>query len=174
MDYPLHTLIENMLTVVETKPETDITKLRPEIVRFESFSYVASIKAMEMMSHIIEDSVLDMPGVVDFMVSFQLMSRLKNQLDRYSQLASASRTMLLLGETDWQIPETWTRTKVIDTKNHPMQDYWFVVADGAGVGMSLLAQQIADKPRRYRGFFTFDRGISHKVNTTIRSLLESK
>ena len=173
MDYALHALIENMLGLVGAKPEADIKQLKPDIVRFESFSYVASLKAMEMMSHIIEDSVTDMPGVMDFMVSFQYMSRLKNQLGRYAQLASASQKMILLGEIDWQIP-AWPRTTVIDTKGDPMQDYWFVVADGAGVGMALLAQQVADKPRRYRGFFTFDRGISHHVATTIRALLEKK
>ena len=72
-----------MLALVDEKPERDLMQ-PPEVVRFGSFSYVASVKAMELMSHVIEDSVIDSPGEVELYVSFQKLSRVSNQLERYT------------------------------------------------------------------------------------------
>ena len=57
-----------------------------------------------------------------------------------------------------------------------MIDYWFVVADGGGIHMALLAQEVpnSDGQRRYKGFFTLDRAIARKVAATIRELMAEK
>ena len=174
MTYVLQTLINSMLALVDEKLERDLMQ-PPEVVRFGSFSYVASVKAMEMMSHIIEDSVIDSPGEVDLYVSFQKMSRVSNQLERYTQVAYAARRLVLAGEIDWHAPD-WPRLTVLDTLGDPMIDYWFVVADGGGIHMALLAQEISngDGQRRYKGFFALDRAIAHKVAVTIRELIAQK
>jgi hypothetical protein len=174
MAYPLQTLIESMLALVDEKPERDLMQ-PPEVVRFGSFSYVASVKAMELMSHIIEDSVIDSPGEVELYVSFQKMSRVSNQLERYTKVAYAARRLVLAGEIDWQAPD-WPRLAVMDTLGDPMINYWFVVADGGGVHMALLAQEIAGTAgqRKYKGFFTLDRAIARKVAVTIRELIAEK
>ena len=127
------------------------------------------------MSHIIEDAVLDSPGEIDLLVSFQKMSRVRNQLTRYTNVAQAARRLVLAGKIDWQAP-AWPRVEVIDTAKDPMIDYWYVVAEGGGVYMALLAQEVADLAgqRSYKGFFTLDRAITRKVAATIRDLLAEK
>ncbi len=172
--YPLQTLIDNMLALVDERPERDLMQ-PPEVVRFGSFSYVASVKAMELMSHVIEDSVIDSPGEVELYVSFQKLSRVSNQLERYTRVAQAARRLVLAGEIDWQTPN-WPRVTVMNTLDDPMIDYWFVVADGGGVHMALLAQEVTSGAgqRRYKGFFTLDRAIARKVAVTIRELLAEK
>lgn len=174
MTYPLQTLIDNMLALVDEKPERDLIQTQ-EVVRFGSFSYVASVTAMELMSHIIEDSVIDSPGEIELAVSFQKISRVGNQLERYTQVAHAARRLVLAGEIDWQVP-AWPRVDVFDTAGDPMSVYWFVVADGGGVHLALLAQEISGSAgqRRYKGFFTLDRAIVRKVMMTIRELLAEK
>ena len=174
MTYPLQSLIDNMLALVDEKPERELTQSR-DVVSFGSFSYTASVKAMELMSHIIEDAVIDSPGEIDLLVSFQKMSRVKNQLARYTRVAQSARRLVLAGEIDWQVP-TWPRVEVIDTANDPMIDYWYVVAEGGGVHMALLAQEISGVAgqRNYKGFFTLDRAIARKVAATIQDLLAEK
>jgi DICT domain-containing protein len=174
MTYRLQGLIDNMLALVDEKPERDLPQTQ-EVVRFGSFSYTASVRSMEMMSHIIEDAVIDSPGEIELLVSFQKMSRVKNQLERYTRVAQSARRLLLAGEIDWQVP-AWPRVEVIDTANDPMIDYWFVVAEGGGVHMALLAQEVSGLAgqRNYKGFFTLDRAIARKVAATIRDLLGEK
>jgi hypothetical protein len=44
--------------------------------------------------------------------------------------------------------------------------YWFVVAFGPGIGMSLLAEKISSlrgNERYYEGFFTFEPGIAYQL-----------
>jgi hypothetical protein len=174
MTHPLQNLIDNMLALVDEKPERELAKSQ-DVVSFGSFSYTASVKAMELMSHIIEDAVIDSPGEIELLVSFQKMSRVKKQLARYTRVAQSARRLVLAGEIDWQVP-AWPRVEVIDTADDPMIDYWFVVAEGGGVHMALLAQEVSGMAgqRNYKGFFTLDRAIARKVAATIRDLLAEK
>ncbi|HTP07873.1 MAG TPA: DICT sensory domain-containing protein [Anaerolineae bacterium] len=96
MTHPLQSLIDNMLALVDEKPEQELAQSQ-DVVSFGSFSYTASVKAMELMSHIIEDAVIDSPGEIDLLVSFQKMSRVKNQLERYTRVAQSARRLVLAG-----------------------------------------------------------------------------
>lgn len=153
-------------------PEQGESFLRSQdraVVEQSAFRYSFSLPAMIEISHIIEDAVLDSPGVADLHVSFQYMSRLLPQQARYTQLATLARGLWLYGVPDVEPGALDSVRKpgvhIVDTEASLLVGYWFVIAYGPGVSLTLLAEEVPAQTtgRTYEGFYTFEPQVAHQV-----------
>lgn len=140
-----------------------------------NFRYIFTVQGMVEISHLIEDFVLSNPGAADMHVSFQAFSRFADQGERYVRLSEAVQGLWLYGVPDVPPPQL-PKTTIVDTGGTPLEQYWFVIAYGPGVHMTLLAEEISaadrlpNEPRMYEGFYTFDPNFAHKVLDVLHML----
>jgi DICT domain-containing protein len=140
-----------------------------------NFRYIFTVQGMVEISHLIEDAIVASPGVSGTHVSFQYFSRVADQRERYAQVAQASTGLWLYGVPDVPLPD-FARTTTIDTSGTPLENYWFVIAYGPGIHMTLLAEEVnpvdrlPGEPRMYEGFYTFDQNFAFKVLTVLHKL----
>jgi DICT domain-containing protein len=140
-----------------------------------NFRYIFSVNGMIEISHMIEDAIIANPGVSETHVSFQYFSRIAAQQERYTQVALTSTGLWLYGVPDAPLPD-FARATTVDTSGTPLENYWFVIAYGPGIHMTLLAEEIdaagrlPDEPRMYEGFYTFDPNFAYKVITVMHKL----
>ena len=140
-----------------------------------TFRYIFTVDGMVTISHMIEDLIIRNNQVADAHVSFQYFSRIAPQLDRYKEVARASKGLWLYGVLDTQLPEL-SRTTYINTENTPLEHYWYVIAYGAGISATLLAEEITPanrlpgEPCIYEGFYTFEVATAFQVLTVMHQL----
>ncbi len=134
-----------------------------------NFRYIFTVNGMVEISHLIEDSIMQSPGVAETHVSFQYFSRIAAQQERYINVAEASSGVWLYGVPDKSLP-TFSRTTGVDTTGTPLENYWFVIGYGPGFSMTLLAEEVVHgapemtgEPRLYEGFYTFDANTAYKL-----------
>lgn len=140
-----------------------------------NFRYIFTVRGMVEISHLIEDAIMASPGVSRTHVSFQYFSRVADQAERYARVAQASTGLWLYGVPDAPLPE-FARAVAVDTTGTPLEHYWFVIAYGPGIHMTLLAEEVnpvdrlPGEPRMYEGFYTFDQNFAFKVLTVLHAL----
>ncbi len=139
-----------------------------------NFRYIFTVQGMTEISHMIEDFVMANPRVADMHVSFQAFSRFHYQYDRYVKVAEAANGLWLYGALDVPPPDL-RKTVIVDIGGTPLEQYWFVIAYGPGVHMTLLAEEIniqrlSHEPRMYEGFYTFDPNLAYKVLNVLHAI----
>lgn len=140
-----------------------------------TFRYIFTVDGMVTISHMIEDLIIRNKRIADAHVSFQYFSRITPQLERYQEVARASKKLWLYGVPDAPLPEL-TNTTFINTENTPLEHYWYVIAYGAGISATLLAEEITPEnrmpgePRIYEGFYTFEVDTAFQVLTVLHQL----
>ncbi len=168
----LETFYQRMMPLFTPQAERLLETINRETFREVAFRYTFSVEAMTKISHIIEDAALSSYRQTDFHASFQYLSRLVPQKDRYVRLASASKKLWLYGAPDLvdntSLNALLTSPQVVhvDTSGTPLVNYWYVVAYGDDVSMTLLAQEIpalSGSERYYEGFYTFDVNSAYQV-----------
>jgi hypothetical protein len=153
----LSTFYHRLLPLFQPRTEAFLQRATPNDLQRTSFRYIFSVKNMIEISRLIEDSVISSQGVSDTHVSFQYFSRIEPQLWQYTRVAEASKGLWLYGVPDAPLPKL-PHTIGISTSGTPLEKYWFVIAYGPGLHMTLLAEEIApeDDQRLYEGFYTFE------------------
>lgn len=148
--------------------EEFLHRFSPEDLQKRNFRYIFTVDGMTEISHLIENFVLANPRTADMHVSFQFFSRFEDQRETYEELAKAVNRMWLYGVPDVP-PPVLPRTTIVDTSNTLLVKYWFVVAYGPGVHMTLLAEEISQgdenvslHDRIYEGFYTFNPDFTYK------------
>lgn len=126
----------------------------------QAFRYTFDVNKMTIISHIIEDTARE-HGNTDLHVSFQYMSRFADQADLYREIVVSLNHLWLYAALDAPMPPL-PNTTIIDTGGSFLETYWFVVAYGPGISMTLLAQEIAQS-RQYEGIYAFDENITYKM-----------
>ncbi len=170
----LTTFYNRIMPLFQPQAEALVSRLSLDDLNRLAFRYTFSVNAMIEVSHLIEDTILGNPGRCELHVSFQQLSRLQEQEEKYSQLSKASTFLCLYGITDATFAFfDRPNVQVIDTANTPLVDYWFVVAYGPGFHQTLLAQEIKSlqgDDRYYEGFYTFDINITYQLLLVLHQL----
>ncbi|RME09741.1 MAG: hypothetical protein D6802_11205 [Ardenticatenia bacterium] len=167
MQHPEERLFRRFLEQLQIAlPDTAPTDLTSESLS-QAFRYTFDVNKMTVISHIIEDTAADHPRA-DLHVSFQYMSRFSDQAPRYHNLVRALNHLWLYAALDAPAP-TLPHTTIIDTGGSFLEAYWFVVAYGPGLSMTLLAKEIGQS-RRYEGIYAFDHNITYKVLNLLHML----
>ena len=171
----LRNFYQRTLPLYRPQAEKFLQTAQPKDFNEVSFRYTFSVKALIHISNIIEDFVLANKDVADVHVSFQKMSRLADQRERYLRLAKSAKGLWLYGEADASETELSQEPRVtmIDTGDTLLERYWFVVAYGPGVGMSLLAEEVSaltGEDRYYEGFYTFEADVAYQIIAILHQL----
>lgn len=157
-----------LLPLFPPRTEAILKNLTSEKLKQVTFRYIFTVNGMTEISHMIEDTVNQNPGVADLHVSFQYYSRFADQKERYLEVAEHATGLWVYGAPDAPLPEL-PRTVAVDTSGTPLEHYWFVIAYGPGVSAALLAEEITptdrlpDEPRMYEGFYTFEPGTAYQL-----------
>jgi hypothetical protein len=164
----LQTFHQEMLPLLTPQSEKLLDSLQPEQFQQIAFRFIFSAEAMARVSHIMQDMVAADSGQADLHLSFQPLLHLFPPGERYRQVVAAAKGVWLYGETgsnELEIP-TETTVRLIDTGNTLLTRYWFVVAYGAGSGLSLLAEQVSalsGEDRYYEGFYSFEPEVAYQL-----------
>jgi len=155
------------LTLYPPQAEKFLDSVQPNTFNQISFRYTFSVEAMTKVSYIIENAAIANPGVANMHVSFQYLSRVLPQQVRYDKVVRHAKGLWLYGipDTD-EVSNLLPRATLVDTKDSFLVNYWFVVAYGPGIGMSLLAEEIpalAGSDRYYEGFYTFEQDVAYQL-----------
>lgn len=164
----LQTFYHRMLPLYTPQAEKFLKTAGIQTLNQVSFRYTFSVEAMTHISHIIEDTIIANPKSATLHVSFQEMSRVLPQQTRYQEVAKAALGLWLYGINDLPAKTLamLPRTTLIDTADTVLTHYWFVVAYGAGIGMTLLAEEVPSltgADRYYEGFYTFEPDIAYQM-----------
>ena len=171
-NYILRNFHQRTLSLYRPQAEKFLNDAEPDLLRQVSFRYTFSVEAMIHISRVIEDMALTNPRVAEFHASFQYLSRLQPQQDRYEQIAKAVKELYLYytPDVDGKILDRRSNVVHIDTTYTSLVDYWFVVIYGPGISMSLLAEEVASlggPDRYYEGFYTFESDVAYQIITIL-------
>jgi hypothetical protein len=166
------------LPLFTPQAEAMIDRVSPDKFNQMAFRYTFSVEAMVKVSNIIENAVLANSDVADFHVSFQYLSRMLKQINRYEEITKHARGMWLYFAADTALAAgesvlSSPCVTVLDTADTPLLQYWFVVAYGPGVHMSLLAKEIASfdgSDRYYEGYYTFEKQAAYQLLTVLHQV----
>lgn len=168
----LRTFYQRMMPLYTPQAEKFIKTAESQLLNRVSFRYTFSVGAMVHISHIIEDAVVANPRSAVLHVSFQQMSRVLPQKARYQRVSLSALGVWLYGIND--VPpatfDSLPRTTIVDSVDSLLVQYWFVVAYGAGIGMTLLAEEVPSltgDDRYYEGFYTFEPDVAHQILTIL-------
>jgi hypothetical protein len=159
------------LPLFTPQAEVMLDRVAPERFNQLSFRYTFSVEAMTKVSNIIENAVIANTDIAEFHVSFQYLSRMIKQINRYQEITRHARGMWLYFAADMPLAEgdpviSSPRVTVLDTADTPLLQYWFVIAYGPGIHMSLLAKEIPSlegKDRYYEGYYTFEKQAAYQL-----------
>src|SRR5262245_30459836 len=96
----LHAFHHRMMPLFTPQAEKFVHTIKPETLNRVAFRYTFSIEAMVKISHIIEDTALANASTADLHVSFQYLSRIRPQENRYRKLAERVHGLWLYGTPD--------------------------------------------------------------------------
>jgi DICT domain-containing protein len=171
----LGSFFEKLMPLFPPRSEAFLKSATREDLQKVNFRYIFSVNGMVEISHMIEDAIIASPGVSETHVSFQYFSRVAAQQERYTQVAQASTNLWLYGLPDAPLPD-FVRTTAIDTTGTPLEHYWFVIAYGPGIHMTLLAEEInaanrlPSDSRMSEGFYTFSPNFTYKIIAVMHKL----
>jgi DICT domain-containing protein len=174
----IQTFYERMMPLFRPQAEKLIESIDLQKMNTLAFRYTFSVEAMTKISHIIEDVIIATPRAADLHASFQYLSRLRPQQEKYQEVASYARGLWLYYEAD--VDEAAFSPLLnhptvhgINTIGTPLANYWLVVAYGEGVNMSLLAQEIpsmSSTERYYEGFYTFEADTAYQILSILHKI----
>ncbi|HRQ38630.1 MAG TPA: DICT sensory domain-containing protein [Chloroflexota bacterium] len=178
----LQTFYNRMMPLFTPQAERILDSVQPTALQDLAFRYTFSVDAMTKISHIIEDAVIQTPRTAVLHASFQYLSRITPQQARYRQVAQAAEGLWLYYAADADPAQADTLLKMprvfsIDTADTPLVNYWFVVAYGGGVHMTLLAQEIlslSGHERYYEGFYTFEADAAYQILHILHQIYPAK
>jgi hypothetical protein len=158
---------QRALPTFSPQAETLLSQVSEEELQTRQFRYIFSVNTMIHISHMIEDAAVQAVRPAELHVSFQYLSRIEDQSLRYEQIATRVAGLWLYAVPDTRLP-SWPNIYFVDTSNSALVNYWFLIAYGPGLSMTLLAEEKSsetNKPhgRVYEGFYTFDEEIAYKV-----------
>lgn len=168
-----------MLPLYQPRTEALLDRTTSSDLGRLTFRYIFTVDGMVVISHMIEGLITSNPSASNSHVSFQYFSRLAPQMDRYEQVARASKGLWLYGVPDAPLPEL-PKTTYVDTSGTPLENYWYVIAYGPGISATLLAEEITPaerlpgEPRMYEGFYTFEADTAFQVLAVLHQLFPGK
>ncbi|HMV28749.1 MAG TPA: DICT sensory domain-containing protein [Anaerolineales bacterium] len=164
----LGSFFNRILPLFPPRTEAVLKGMTTSTLEDMNFRYIFTVDGMVTISHIIEEMINKNKGVADLHVSFQYFSRFADQEERYREVADHATGLWLYGVDDAPLPAL-PRLTAVNTKDTPLENYWFVIAYGPGVSATLLAEEITpdhrldNEPRMYEGFYTFESDTGYQI-----------
>lgn len=139
--------------------------------------FVNSVSLMNVISHEIEDVVINNGLQVDFYAGFQRFSYFARQLRRYRRLAQVCRRVYVWGVPDIEPPPIPGVEYISVTPTMDLAREWFLVVDSPQFYSALLTQELTygqELPkgqRRFQGIWTYDPDIVGRAYLLLSQVL---
>jgi signal transduction histidine kinase len=139
--------------------------------------FVNSVSLMNVISHEIEDIVVNNRLPVDFYAGFQRFSYFQRQVKRYRRLAAVCRRVYVWGVPDVDPPTIPGVEFIPVAPDMEIAREWFLVVDTPDFFTALLTEEATygqDMPkgqRRFRGVWTYDESLVARSYLLISQML---
>jgi DICT domain-containing protein len=138
--------------------------------------FVNSVPLMNVISHELEDIVVNNSLPVDFYTGFQRFSFFMRQIQRYKRLAAVCRRVYVWGVPDIDPPTIPGIEFMPLTADMELAREWFLVVNTPSFFSALLTrevtygQQLPKGARRFRGVWTYDPALVDRAFLIVSQL----
>jgi hypothetical protein len=133
--------------------------------------YTTSRKNMLLLSRGIENIVRVKPPFNKFVLLslFQRLSNFNSVKEQYSEMASLTKKLYLIGGRGLAAGIMLPNTEIIDSNSSGLEKNWVIIALAQDEGCALIAEEL--EAGRYRGFFTTNQNLANRCMGVLKSLL---
>ncbi|WP_348257408.1 DICT sensory domain-containing protein [Funiculus sociatus] len=133
---------------------------------------------MNVISHQIEDQVIQHKLSVDFYAGFQKFSNFPDQLRRYSRLGAICRRVYVFGIADSEPPSIPGVEFIEISPSSVLSREWFLLVNTSSFWTTLVAQEVDGRDittggRRFDGLWSFDEQVVDRISLLISQVMES-
>ncbi|MGD1855881.1 MAG: DICT sensory domain-containing protein [Leptolyngbyaceae cyanobacterium] len=145
--------------------------------QYDSLRKVNTVPMMNLISHQIEDQVINHQISTDFFAGFQRFSRFPEQLRRYGRLGSVCRRVYVFGVPDCE-PPTISGLEFIDlAPTASLSQEWFLLVNTPTFWAALVAREVdgkdpVTKGRRFDAIWSYDVEVVERVALLISQVME--
>jgi hypothetical protein len=171
----LQTFHQSLMPLFTPQSEKLLQSLNATGLQQIAFRFIFSLESMVRLSRMMEDALMVTPGSADLHLSLQQFAHLRPQAERHQQLLAAARRIWVYGEADKADLDLQAQVNAhfVDTSNTLLTRYWCTTAYGAGMSMSLLAEQVSalsGDDRYYEGFYTFEPEVAFQIVSILHEI----
>ena len=133
--------------------------------------YTTSRKNMLLLSRGIENIVRIKPPFNKFVLLslFQRVSNFNSVKEQYTEMASLTKKLYLIGGKGLAAGIRLPNTEIIDSNRSGLEKNWVIIALAQDEGCALIAEEF--EAGRYRGFFTTNQNLANRCMGVLKSLL---
>jgi len=106
-------------------------------------------------SHSIEKTILERGLAVDMLAGFQSLDRIAPVLPRYRQLATVAQSLTVIGLPSATLDLSGLNILPLNPNDKLVRE-WFLIVRYSDYNRALIAREINDAPRSFRGILTSD------------------
>ncbi len=145
--------------------------------QYESLRRMNTVSMMNVMSHQIEDQVINHQIPADFFAGFQRFSRFPDQLRRYGRLGAVCRRVHVLGVADCQ-PPTISGIEFMElAPSSQLAQEWFLLVNTADFWATLVAREMPGqdpitKSRRFDAVWSYDVEVVERIALLVSQIME--
>lgn len=156
----------------------DISLFRSVASQYQHIRRVNTVSMMNVISHQIEDQVIQHKLSVDFYAGFQKFSNFPDQLRRYSRLGAICRRVYVFGVADSEPPSIPGVEFIEISPSSVLSREWFLLVNTSSFWTTLVAQEVDGRDittggRRFDGLWSFDEQVVDRISLLISQVMES-
>lgn len=155
-----------------------ISLFRAIASQYQHLRRVNTVSMMNVISHQIEDQIIQHQLAVDFFAGFQKFSNFPDQMRRYSRLGAICRRVYVFGVADCQPPVVPGVEFIEIAPTSALAREWFLLVDTPDFWCTLVAQEMDGKDpisggRRYDGLWSFDEQVIDRISLLMSQIMET-
>jgi len=145
--------------------------------QYESLRRVNTIPMMNLISHQIEEQVINHQISTDFFAGFQRFSNFPEQLRRYSRLGSVCRRVYVLGVPDCE-PANISGIEFVElAPSSSLAQEWFLLVNTPTFWATLVAREVPEKDlvtksRRFDAVWSYDVEVVERMALLLSQFME--
>ncbi len=144
--------------------------------QYQHIRRVNTVPMMNVISHHIEDQVINHGMPVDFYAGFEKFSQFPDQMKRYTRLGNVCRRVYVIGVPDVRPPAIPGIEYIPLDPTSPLAIEWFVLVDTPQFWTLLSTQEQDGRDemtgrRRFDGVWTFDENVVDRATLLISQMM---
>ncbi len=146
--------------------------------QYDNLRRLNSVPMMNVISHQIEDQVIQHRLPADFFAGFQRFSHFPEQLRRYSRLGAICRRVYVFGIADCEPPSIPGIEFIELSPTSPLALEWFLLVDTPDFWATLIAreepgqQDALTKGRRFDAIWSYDAAVIERISLLMSQVME--
>lgn len=154
-----------------------ISLFRSIASQYHRLRHVNTVSMMNVLSHQIEDQIIQHQLPVDLYAGFQRFSYFPEQMQRYSQLGALCRRVYVFGVADYQPPGIPGVEFIEIAPTSPLAQEWFLLVNTSDFWVTLVAKELLNREmfgnsRRFDGLFSYDEAVVDRISLLVSQILE--